>query len=129
MTFSLLNSMLQRLSDSPRWPLLVYAATWTTLLTVTVAVASFSPELAFVSVITSTPSSNSNSFFSRGCQNEESVRVPLDLPVEVVCLPAPMFRRSKMDILVPPLFAAVIVAFSAFVVRALALWEVDVEAG
>lgn len=122
--FTFLNSMLHRLS--PRWPLLLYAATWTTLLTIMVAGASFSPELAFVSAITP------NSPFSQAClqqsdqrqlQGSTVVRVPVDVPGEVICLPAQLFRRSKMDLLVPPVFAAVIVAISAYVVKALALQE------
>ncbi|KAK2986136.1 hypothetical protein RJ640_014469 [Escallonia rubra] len=121
MTLSLVNSMLQRLA--PRLPLLVYAAAWTTLLTVTVAAASFWPELAFVSAV------SPNSLFSRGCPVEGGswVRVPVDVPAEVFCLPSSLFGRSKMDLLVPPVFAAVVVASSAFLVRALGLWEVDEE--
>ncbi|KAL8125863.1 hypothetical protein AgCh_013242 [Apium graveolens] len=123
---SQLSSIMQRLSDSPRWPLILYATTWTTLLTVTVAVASFSPELAFVSVISPRTSSSYDSL-SRGphCHNDEYVRVPMDIPTETFCIPGEMFRRSKMDLVVPPVFAAVIVACSAYVVRALALWEDD----
>ncbi|KAF1002166.1 uncharacterized protein LOC141702187 [Apium graveolens] len=123
---SQLSSIMQRLSDSPRWPLILYATTWTTLLTVTVAVASFSPELAFVSVISPRTSSSYDSL-SRGphCRNDEYVRVPMDIPTETFCIPGEMFRRSKMDLVVPPVFAAVIVACSAYVVRALALWEDD----
>ncbi|KAK3038563.1 hypothetical protein RJ639_029363 [Escallonia herrerae] len=113
MTLSLVNTMLQRLT--PRLPLLVYAATWTTLLTVTVAAASFWPELAFVSAV------SPNSLFSRACPVEGPswVRVPVDVPAEVFCLPSSLFGRSKMDLLVPPVFAAVVVAGSAFLVRAL----------
>ncbi|KAM3340942.1 hypothetical protein P3S68_028577 [Capsicum galapagoense] len=113
-----LNSILERVST--RLPILFYAATWTTLLTIIVAVASFSPEFAFVSAIT--PSSS----FSQACHDERGhVRIPLDLPLEVFCFPNDMFKRSKMDLIVPPIFAATIVAVSAYVVKALALWEVD----
>ncbi|KAF8395092.1 hypothetical protein HHK36_019032 [Tetracentron sinense] len=97
-------------------PLLLYALTWTVLLMVTVAVASFSPEIAFVSAIS--PSS-----FSRACQYDGFVRIPLDGPGEMFCLPAHLFRRSTMDYFVPPVFAALVVAGSAFLVRALCLWE------
>lgn len=117
---------MQRVSASPRWPLILYATTWTTLLTVTVAVASFSPELAFVSVISPTTSSSYDSLSTgHRCHNDEFVRVPMDIPTETFCIPGEMFRRSKMDLVVPPVFAAVIVACSAYVVRALALWEDD----
>ncbi|XAR68970.1 hypothetical protein NMG60_11000396 [Bertholletia excelsa] len=121
MTFSLFNSILQRLIS--RWPLLLYAAAWTAILTATVAVASFSPELAFVSAIAPA------SAFSRRCQasSEGFVRVPLDVPSEVLCFPAHLFGRSKLDLLVPPVFAAVIVGGSAYAVRAWGLWEADEE--
>ncbi|GLT92513.1 hypothetical protein SLE2022_103470 [Rubroshorea leprosula] len=115
MPFSCFASLFHKLSS--RWPLLLYAATWTVLLTVTVAVASFSPEAAFVSAITPTSS------FSRRCRTEGFIRVPLDLPGEILCFPARMFTRSKVDLIVPPVFAAVVVAGSAWVVRALALWQ------
>ncbi|KAL9999236.1 hypothetical protein Hdeb2414_s0495g00905341 [Helianthus debilis subsp. tardiflorus] len=116
---SCFNSLVERLSR--RWPLLVYATTWTTILTVTVAITSFAPEFAFVWAIA--PSSS----FSRVCQDQREgfVRVPFDVPSEVFCLPAEMFKKSKMDLVVPPIFAAIVVAASACLVRALGLWEVD----
>ncbi|CAI9098190.1 OLC1v1034799C1 [Oldenlandia corymbosa var. corymbosa] len=124
MSFTFFNSVLQTLS--PRWPLFLYAFTWTVILTVLVAVASFSPELAFVSAITPT------SAFSEPCRRDResqggamTVRVPLDIPGEAFCIPAHLFRRSKLDLLVPPVFAAVIVATSAYVVKAVGLWETD----
>ncbi|KDP35603.1 hypothetical protein JCGZ_09041 [Jatropha curcas] len=100
-----------------RWPLLLYAAKWTALLTATVAVASFSPEMAFVSAI------SMSSSFSRECEVEGTVRVPVDMPGEIVCLPAHLFVRSKIDLIVPPVFAAVVVAGSAWAIRATGLWE------
>lgn len=98
-----------------RWPLLMYAIRWTTVLTVTVAVASFSPEAAFVSAIS--PSSS----FSRACQSNDTIRVPLDMAGEILCLPAHRFTKSNIDLIVPPVFAAVVVAGSAFLVGAAAL--------
>ncbi|KAJ4970706.1 hypothetical protein NE237_003805 [Protea cynaroides] len=106
-----------------RQPLLIYAVTWTAMLTVTVALVSFSPEFAFVSAIS--PSSS----FAQACERQlkvGSVRVPLDVPGEVVCLPAHLFSgRSFWDFFIPPIFAAIAVAASACVVRAMALWEDD----
>ncbi|EEF31049.1 uncharacterized protein LOC8269383 [Ricinus communis] len=99
-----------------RRPVLLYAATWTALLTATVAVASFSPEMAFVSAI------STSSSFARQCKAEGTVRIPLDAPGEILCLPARMFMRSKIDFIVPPVFAALVVANSAWVVRATGLW-------
>ncbi|CAL1399136.1 unnamed protein product [Linum trigynum] len=99
--------------------MLIYAARWTALLTVLVAVASFSPEFAFVSTITAVQSPGGE------CRREGMVRVPLDVPGEVFCLPAQMFAKSNIDFVVPPVFAAVVVAGAAWVVRSIALWEDD----
>ncbi|XP_062167800.1 uncharacterized protein LOC133873998 [Alnus glutinosa] len=111
------TSILTRLTS--RWPVIVYAATWTTILTVMVAVASFAPEVAFVSAI------SSSSSFSKACVTEGSVRVPLDLPGEIFCFPAHLFSKSKIDLIVPPVFAAVVVAGCSCLVRAVGLWEAD----
>lgn len=115
MSLTFLASLRDRISM--RWPLLLYAATWTALLTTIVAVASFSPEMAFVSAI------STSSAFSRKCEAEGTVRVPVDVPGEIVCLPAQLFVRSKIDLIVPPVFAAVVVAGSAWVVRAMGFWD------
>ncbi|OIW13232.1 hypothetical protein TanjilG_02366 [Lupinus angustifolius] len=104
------------------WPLLIYAATWVTLLTLTVAVASFSPEVAFIAAIS--PSSS----FSQRCKTKSDgtfIRVPLDLPRDVICVSPHLFTNSYFDLIVPPIFAALIVAASAFVVQAMGLWEHD----
>ncbi|KAG6483233.1 uncharacterized protein LOC122017817 [Zingiber officinale] len=104
-----------------RRPLLLYAVAWSALLTATVAVASFSPELAFVWA--AMPSSS----FSRACAGGSApmVRVPTEGPREVVCVPAGLFRRSAMDMVVPPLFAALVVGGSTCFVRAVGLWEYE----
>ncbi|XP_022972738.1 uncharacterized protein LOC111471253 [Cucurbita maxima] len=102
-----------------RWPLLVYSASWTILLTLTVAAASFAPELAFASAIS--PSSS----FASHCKAAGFVRVPMNFPGDVVCVPDNLFRKSGIDLIVPPIFAAVVVAGSACFVRALGLWADD----
>ncbi|KAK7378562.1 hypothetical protein VNO80_04006 [Phaseolus coccineus] len=101
------------------WPLVTYAATWIILLTLTVAVASISPQVAFVSAIS--PSAS----FSQKCSTGGSIRMPLDVPGDILCFPPHMFMKSKIDLFVPPVFAAAIVAASACVVRAVGLWEHD----
>ncbi len=78
------------------------------------AVASFAPVIAFVTAIS--PSS---------CKADGFVRITLDYPKEVMCFPANMVRRSKLDFLLPTLFAALVVAASACVVRSFGLWESD----
>ncbi|XP_021887736.1 uncharacterized protein LOC110807026 [Carica papaya] len=117
MAFGVFTSLLHRFSS--RWPLLLYAAMWTILLTAAVVLASFSPELAYASALL--PSS----YFSRSCERDGFIRVPLEVGGEIVCLPASMVGRSKLDWIVPPIFAAVIVAGSAWAVRAMCPWEID----
>ncbi|XP_074566137.1 uncharacterized protein LOC141822701 [Curcuma longa] len=104
-----------------RWPLLVYAATWTALISATVAMAAFSPEVAFVWAISQAAS------FARPC-GAASVRLPMDGPPgEVVCVPAYLFDRSAVDAAIPPLFAMAVVAASVSVIRAVGLWEDEEE--
>lgn len=100
-----------------RWPLLLCAAVWTVLLTLAVAVASFGPEIAFVSAIS--PSSS----FSKPCKAHGFLRIPLDNPSEVMCFPAHFVRRSTFDFFLPTVFAALVVSGSACMVRSLGLWE------
>jgi len=99
------------------WPLLMYAVSWVTVMTFTVAVASLSTEVAFVSAISSshTCKSNDGGSFVR-------VRVPLE---ETPCFPVHLLTKSSIDAIVPPIFAALIVAASACVVKAVGLWEHD----
>nr|XP_007144455.1 hypothetical protein PHAVU_007G157600g [Phaseolus vulgaris]ESW16449.1 hypothetical protein PHAVU_007G157600g [Phaseolus vulgaris] len=94
------------------WPLLMSALSWVALMTFTVAVASLSTEVAFVSTIAS----------SRTCKTNDGslVRVPLE---ETPCFPARLLTKTSIDVIVPPIFAALIVAASACVVRAVGLWE------
>ncbi|KAF5750954.1 hypothetical protein HS088_TW03G01294 [Tripterygium wilfordii] len=102
-----------------QWPILFYAATWTSLLTLTVALASFTPEIAFMSAISPTSS------FSRPCEAAGALRVPMDFPGDVLCVSGHLLKNSKIDSIVPPIFAAILVAGSAWVVRSMALWETD----
>ncbi|KAI3474076.1 hypothetical protein Pfo_028864 [Paulownia fortunei] len=67
------------------------------------------------------------SALSQACREAGSVRLPLDIPSENFCFPARLFKRSRIDMLVPPVFAAVIVAGSACVVKAMGLWEAEDE--
>ncbi|GAB2226884.1 hypothetical protein Droror1_Dr00008681 [Drosera rotundifolia] len=96
-------------------PHLLHALIWTLSLTLAVAIASITPELAFVFAI------SQESEFSRVCDSGEFVRVPVDVAREVVCLPVRLFAKSAMDFAVPPIFAAVVVAGGACVVRAVGI--------
>lgn len=101
-------------------PLFVYTIFWTAFLAAVVTVASVSPELAFTSRLS--PFTE----FSLACDDLQgnSLRLPLDKPGDVICLPAHMVGRSNMDFLIPPIFAAMVVAASAFFVHAVGLWEI-----
>ncbi|XP_010510588.1 PREDICTED: uncharacterized protein LOC104786826 [Camelina sativa] len=87
---------------STRWKVLVQAATWTILLMLTVALASFAPEMAFVSKISS--SSSSDGF----------VRIPME---ETVIIPSEMVKKSTLDLFVPTIFAGVMVVASVSLLR------------
>ncbi|CAO2815153.1 unnamed protein product [Amaranthus hypochondriacus] len=115
MVLAFLSSIVYKYISSWRRSYVMYAGVWTALLTVTVAVAALTPEMTFIWAIT--PSSA----FSTACNSDDSFRVPVDLPSNVVCLPSKLFQRSKIDLLVPPIFAALVVGTSACVVRSFGL--------
>lgn len=104
----------------PRRSLLLYAAAWTAVATTAVAVAACAPELAFVwAVGPGTP-------LSRACGDGTSVGLPLDGPPwDVVCLQAGMFSRAPPDIIVPLVFAMVVVAGAVWFTTAIGVWEDD----
>jgi len=100
-------------------PLFVYTIFWTTFLAAVVTVASVSPELAFTSGLSSFTE------FSLACDDLQGkyMRLPLDKPGDVICLPAHLVGKSNVDFLIPPIFAGVVVAASACFVHAVGLWE------
>ncbi|CAH8282484.1 unnamed protein product [Eruca vesicaria subsp. sativa] len=104
---------------SAPWPILLQAATWTVLLMVTVAFASLAPEMAFVSTL----SSSSNLC---GGGRDGLVRIPIDLPGEMVCVPSQTVRRSPFDLFVPTVFAGIMVVASVSLIRSCFGIESDV---
>ncbi|KAG0487793.1 hypothetical protein HPP92_006604 [Vanilla planifolia] len=101
-------------------PTLVCVTTWMALIAAVIAAGSLAPEAAFVWALS--PASS----FAGECGDVGAVRLPLDAPPgEVLCFPAGLFGRTGVDLLVPPIFAAVVVAGAACFVRAIALWETD----
>ncbi|XP_026418366.1 uncharacterized protein LOC113313796 [Papaver somniferum] len=76
-----LYSFIKRFSSNH--PLLIYALVWTVLLTITVAISSLSPEIAFMSAISPTSSFSTQQQHNQGsCKIEEGyIRVPIDNPV------------------------------------------------
>ncbi|KAF8116042.1 hypothetical protein N665_0023s0021 [Sinapis alba] len=94
---------------SAPWPVIVQAATWTLLLMVTVGFASFAPEMAFVSTLSSS---------SNLCNGVNGfVRIPIDLPGEIVCVPSETVKRSAFDLFLPTIFAGVMVVASVSLIR------------
>ncbi|CAI0474962.1 unnamed protein product [Linum tenue] len=113
-----IHALIIRRLASLHWRLFLQAAAWTTLLSLTVAVASFAPELAFVSSVSSSSSAPSASAARAGM-----VGLPImESPREVICLPGHMVKRSNWDFFVPTVFAALVVSGSACLVRSLGLW-------
>ncbi|CAI0474964.1 unnamed protein product [Linum tenue] len=107
-----IHALIIRRLASLHWRLFLQAAAWTTLLSLTVAVASFAPELAFVSSVS-----------SPACTGAGMVGLPImESPREVICLPGHMVKRSNWDFFVPTVFAALVVSGSACLVRSLGLW-------
>jgi hypothetical protein len=107
-----------------RRALLAYAATWTAVAVTAVAVAAFAPELAFVWAV------GPGTQLSRACQQSGgggfSVGLPLDGPPwDVVCVPAGMFGRAKPDVVVPLVFAVVVVTGAVWFTTAVGVWEDD----
>lgn len=115
MAISFLLFLRHRFTPDP--PQCLTAAKWTVLLTLTAAVASFAPEFIFVNA------TSLSSSFSKSCRRDGYIRIPLDFPGHVVCLPAKMVNRSSLDFFVPTVFAALGVGVSACFVRSLGLWE------
>ncbi|CAN6816085.1 hypothetical protein Bca52824_042459 [Brassica carinata] len=103
-----MEPILRKISAAP-WPVLVQAATWTLLLMLTVGFASFAPEMAFVSTLSSS---------SNLCDGGNGlVRIPIDLPGEMVCVPSETVKRSAFDLFVPTIFAGVMVVASVSLIR------------
>ncbi|KAJ7947685.1 putative Forkhead box protein G1 [Quillaja saponaria] len=117
MSFNFFPSLLRRVALTKTR--LLYAAIWTVLLTLTVALASLAPGMAFVSAVS--PSSS----FLKSCDvGIGFVWIPLDLPRDKVCLPNHMVTgNSDMDFFLPALFAALVVGASVCVLRSMAFWE------
>ncbi|CAI0474963.1 unnamed protein product [Linum tenue] len=112
-----IHALIIRRLASLHWRLFLQAAAWTTLLSLTVAVASFAPELAFVSSVSSSSST------APACTGAGMVGLPImESPREVICLPGHMVKRSNWDFFVPTVFAALVVSGSACLVRSLGLW-------
>ncbi len=92
------------------------------MLAVTVTVAALSLEMGFSSSIS--PSMEIAEACSlQGNKVSPSCRqcfwLPLDGPYNGLCVPANLFKKSRIDIVVPPIFAALIVATLALFVQRL----------
>ncbi|CAH9109111.1 unnamed protein product [Cuscuta epithymum] len=115
MSLTLLHPTVMRLF-STTWPLLLYATVWSLLLLITVGTASSLAQLAYMSVVSPSPSSPCGAGF---------LKVPLDVPSEKFCLPIHMMKTSDWDFVVPIVFAGLLVSTSAFMIRSLGFWEIE----
>ncbi|KAK8959881.1 hypothetical protein KSP40_PGU021057 [Platanthera guangdongensis] len=96
----------------------LYVLAWTAFVVTTVSIVSLAPEVAFVWALS--PASP----FTHHCGGANFVRLPLDaLPNEIICIPTELFGSTSLDLIVPPIFSAVVVASSACIVRMIGLWE------
>ncbi|CAA7017701.1 unnamed protein product [Microthlaspi erraticum] len=103
---------------------LVRTATWTVLLMLTMGFASFAPEAAFMSTL----SSSSNSCGVGGGGRYGYVRIPIDSPGEIVCVPSDMVKRSSFDVFLPTIFAGVMIIASVSLLRScLEVDDSDIE--
>ncbi|GLJ16081.1 hypothetical protein SUGI_0267770 [Cryptomeria japonica] len=96
----------------------MYGIFWTTFLAAVVTVACMACQLAFTSAVLSRKG------IGNMVKSEVFVRVPLDMPGDVICLPVALFRPSVMDFVIPPMFAAVVVTASACFVYAVEIWDI-----
>lgn len=105
-------------------PLLLYAATWSAVAAMSVAVAALAPELAYVwGVAPGAP-------LTKACPDGNfaggSIGLPLDGPPwDAVCVPAGLFGRTVPDVVVPLVFAVVVVAGATAFTAAVGVWEDD----
>ncbi|XP_066317185.1 uncharacterized protein [Miscanthus floridulus] len=108
-----------------RRALLLYAAAWTAVATTAVAVAAFAPELAFVwAVGPGAPLSRACPGTTTGNGDGFTVGLPVDGPPwDAVCVPASMFGRAKPDVIVPLVFAVVVVTGAVWFTTAVGVWE------
>ncbi|CAO2204623.1 unnamed protein product [Urochloa humidicola] len=118
---SLLGGLLARRA------LLAYAFTWTAVAVTAVAVAAFAPELAFVWAVG--PGTPLSVACAGGGGDGFSVGLPLDGPPwDAVCVPAGMFGRAGPDgpdVVVPLVFAVVVVTGAVWFTTAVGVWEDD----
>ena len=109
-----------------RRQVVLYAATWTAVAGMSVAVAALAPELAYVwAVAPGAP-------LTRACPgsgfNGGRIGLPLDgPPLDAVCVPAGMFGRTVPDVVVPLVFAVVVVGSAVGFTTAVGVWEDDEE--
>ena len=82
---------------------------WAVLVSGTVTLATASLELGFHSFIVRRPTHTTSS-----CLN-----LPVDRPIDPFCVPVHLVARSKLDLLVPPIFATLVVTAATIFVHTL----------
>ena len=83
------------------------------MLAATVTVTALSLEMGFSTAV------SPHMEMAEAC----AFRLPLDGPLDRLCVPANLLKKSGMDFAVPPIFAALVVTASALFVQGLGLWS------
>ncbi|XP_040376201.1 uncharacterized protein LOC121053432 [Oryza brachyantha] len=112
-----------------RHPVLFYAGTWTAVATAAVSVAAFAPELAFVWAVTpgaGAPQLLAAASTSTASACQGGIVLPLDGPPwDAACVPAALFGRVTLDVVVPLVFAGAVVSTALWFTKAVGVWEDD----
>ncbi|GAA0143246.1 hypothetical protein LIER_35702 [Lithospermum erythrorhizon] len=96
-----------------------FVVSWTFLLIVVVGLAALSVEYVFTSAI------SPSSYFSQPCVMLGFVRLPLDIPREIISVPVQLVKPSSFDGMVPFVIVALLVAASANLIKNVGLLTND----
>ncbi|XP_073389162.1 uncharacterized protein [Physcomitrium patens] len=107
-------------------PVVLYTLCWTLLLAAIVTITALSLEMGFSASLSPSMEvvqqcSKDINKATLACQ--QCSRLPLDGPSDLLCVPANLFRKTRMDFAVPPIFAGLVVAASALFVQGMGLWD------
>ncbi|BBN02133.1 hypothetical protein MPTK1_2g13070 [Marchantia polymorpha subsp. ruderalis] len=106
-------------------PLFLYTVFWTSFLAVSVTVAAVSLEMGFSASVS--PHAEHleacTRYGSSSISCNHCFRLPLDGPNDQLCVPALRFKKSNLDLVVPPIFAGLVVTGSALFVQSLFLFN------
>ncbi|KAL3696785.1 hypothetical protein R1sor_010861 [Riccia sorocarpa] len=105
-------------------PMVAHTVLWTSLLALLVTIGALSLEMGFSSVVSSHAQQPEDCALhgSLSVACKPCYSLPLDGPDYKFCVPALRFKKSKLDLVVPPIFAGLVVSGSALLVQTLDLF-------